>query len=336
MKGATSWAVRRSTVRRRAMPRRAMRTLGALAGAALLLAAPSAAQSPAVLAASCVDGGGDLDTCLTGATAGYSFVGHVSLLSNLGSPIPGSASNLGTRPGGSPRLSFHGQLSASSWDLPDLRQLPDARSSWVPSLRLGGAAGLFDGFRIMPTVGGLLATDVFVDGSFHLPSGSDGFDGSVRSMAVGTRIGIFREGFTVPGVSVSVARRFFGESAYGELADGDVAGVVVDPAVTSVRAMVSKDLFAVEVMAGFGWDEFSADATLEAPDGSGGTVAVTGPMSGSRRLVFGSASMTFSLFLSLTVEGGWAGGLSPIPAYVGEHDPSGGTGFASFSARLVL
>lgn len=313
-----------------------MRVVGALVGAALLAATPAAAQSPAVLAAACVDGGGNLDTCLAGATAGYSFVGHVSLLSNLGSPIPGSASNLGTRPGGSPRLSFHGQLSASSWDLPDLSQVPDARSSWVPSLRLGGAAGLFDGFRVMPTVGGLLATDVFVDGAFHLPSGSDGFDGSVRSLAVGTRIGIFREGFTVPGVSVSVARRFFGESAYGELARGDVAGVIVDPAVTSIRAMVSKDLFAVELMAGFGWDEFSADATLEVPGDPAGTLAFSGPMGGSRRLVFGSASMTFSLFISLTVEGGWAGGLSPIPAYVGEHDPTGGTGFASVSARLIL
>lgn len=319
-----------------ATPRRVTRTLGALMGALLLVATPSSAQSPATLAASCVEGGGPLDPCLAGATAGYSFVGHVSLLSNLGSPIPGSASNLGTRPGGSPRLSFHGQLSASSWDLPDVSQIPDARSSWVPSLRLGGAAGLFDGFRIMPTVGGLLATDVFVDGSVHLPSGSDGFDGSVRSLAVGTRIGILREGFTVPGVSVSVARRFFGESAYGDVADGDVAGMVVDPAVTSIRAMVSKDLFAVELMAGFGWEDFSADATLEVPDDPTGTLVFSGPMSGSRRLVFGSASMTFSLFLSLTVEGGWAGGLSPIPAYVGEHDPTGGTGFASFSARLVL
>ena len=301
-----------------------------------LLTTPVAAQSPATLGARCVDAGGDVDPCLAGATAAYSFSGHASLQSGLGSPIPGSASALGTRVGGGPRLAFFGQLSASSWDLPDLARPLAERSSWVPSFRVGAAAGLFDGFRIMPTVGGFLATDVFADASLHLPSGSAGLDGNVSSLSAGARIGVFREGFTVPGVSVSVARRIFGESSYGDLLTGDLAGVAVDPAVTSIRAMVSKDLFAVELLAGVGWDDFSGDTTLEVTDGSGGLTTVTGPVEGSREIFFASASMTFSLVFSLTVEGGWAGGLSPVPAYVADHDPSGGTGFASLSARLVL
>ena len=316
------------------LPALASATMALLATA--LLTAPVDAQSPATLGARCVDAGGDVDPCLAGATAAYSFSGHASLQSGLGAPVPGSASALGTRVGGGPRLAFFGQLSASSWDLPDLAQPLTERSSWVPSFRVGAAAGLFDGFRIMPTVGGFLATDLFADASLHLPSGSEGFGGNVSSLSAGARVGIFREGFTVPGVSVSVARRIFGESSYGDLLTGDLVGVAVDPAVTSIRAMVSKDLFAVELLAGFGWDDFSGDTTLEVTDGVGGVVTVTGPVEGSRELFFASASMTFSLVFSLTVEGGWAGGLSPVPAYVADHDPSGGTGFASLSARLVL
>ncbi|MDX1646029.1 MAG: hypothetical protein R3304_02700 [Longimicrobiales bacterium] len=299
---------------------------------------PLAAQAPEVLAGACVEAGGAADDCLAGATAGYSFLGHATLLSGLGSPVPGTASNLGTRAGGGPRWAFFGHLSASSWGLPDLREPLTESAEWVPSFQGGVAAGLFDGVRLMPTVGGFLATDLFVDVALHLPSSSRGIEGSVRSFSAGARLGIFREGFTVPGVSVSVARRFFGETTYGDPLAGDVAGVTVDPSATSIRVAASKDLFAVEVLAGFGWDDFSADARLSTSDGplAPGSAAARGSISGSRRLYFASASMTFSLVLALTVEGGWAEGLSPVPGYAAEHDPSRGTGFASISARLVL
>lgn len=294
------------------------------------------AQNPADLAASCVAGGGEIVLCFEAATAGYALMGHAGLLSGVGSAVPGTASNLGTRVGGGPRLSFFARGSAASWGLPDASDPSERTSPVVPATHLGVAAGLFDGFRLMPTVGGFLATDLFAQASFLFPSESDGLAGGFRSYTAGVRVGLFREGFTVPGASVSVARRFVGSAGFGDLSGGDVVEARVDPSVTSVRATVSKDLFAVELLAGFGWDDYSADAAIAVPDDPSGAITATGGVSGSRRLWFGSAAMTFSLVLSLSVEAGWAEGMAPVLGYTSVHDPGAGSAFGTFSARLVL
>ncbi|MDX1493049.1 MAG: hypothetical protein R3253_03165 [Longimicrobiales bacterium] len=294
------------------------------------------AQTPAEVAASCVGSGGAVDPCLAGATAAHSLMGSMSLAGGAGSAIPGTASNLGTRVGGGPRLSFHARAMASKWAVPAADDLAGERDPTVTSIRLGAAAGVFDGFRLMPTVGGFLATDLFGDVTLSSPGQGDGFSGGVRSYALGARIGLFREGFTIPGASVSVARRFSGSLDYGDVPGGDVLAATVDPATTSIRAAVSKDLFAVELLAGVGWDDVSGDVTVRVPDGAGGTVVSESSMDGSRHLYFASASMTFSLILTLTAEGGWAAGLPAVPGYDGPHDPTSGRVFGGFSARLVF
>lgn len=314
--------------------------VGALTAAlGLAVSAPSAplsAQSPAELAASCVGAGGEEGLCLGASTAGYSLMGHAGLLASGGSPIPGTASNLGTRVAGRPRLAFFGQASASSWATPDPGDVSAESSSTVPALKIGVGAGLFDGFRLMPTVGGVLAVDVFADVAFLSPGEAQGFSGGVTSYAIGVRTGLFREGFTIPGASISLTRRFSGSVGLGEVAGGDVIEATVDPSVTSVRATVSKDLFAVELLAGVGWDDVSADATVQVPQDGGGSVTASGSMDGSRTLFFGSASKTFSLVLTLTLEAGWADGLGTVPGYDGAYDPSSGSAFGSVTARLVL
>lgn len=312
----------------------------ALAGfvLAVVLAGPGSAwaQTPASVAARCVDGGGEVTLCLAGATTAHALLGHLAAFSSGGSPIPGTASNLGTRVGGGPRLSFFLQGTADSWGLPATGSLAEEESPMVTGIRVGAAAGLFDGFRLMPTVGGFLATDVFADASLLSPGEADGFSGGVNSYAVGARIGLFREGFTMPGASVSIARRFSGSLGYGDATAGDVVDATVDPSTTSIRLAVSKDLFAVELLGGFGWDDVSGDVTLRVPDGATGTLVLDDAMDGSRRLYFGSASMTFSLILTLTVEGGWADGVASIPGYAGPFDSGSGGAFGGFSARLVF
>ncbi len=308
----------------------------ALAVALLAFAADEAtAQTPAAVAASCVGGGGDVDLCLTGATAAHALLGHSSLQVGVGSPVPGTASALGTRVGGGPRLSFFAQATATSWGIPSAESLSEEVSPTVTGLRFGAAAGLFDGFRLVPTVGGFLATDVFVDASRLFTREGDGFSGAQSTYSLGARIGLLREGFTMPGASISVARRFGGVLGYGDTSTGDIIDVVTDPSTTSLRFGVSKDLFAVELLGGFGWDSYSSDVTLEVPDGAG-SVTVGDSMEGSRRLYFGSASMTFSLILTLSLEGGWAEGLSAVPGYAGAYDPSSGGAFGAVSARLVF
>jgi hypothetical protein len=210
------------------------------------------------------------------------------------------------------------------------------RSFVVPAIHTGVTLGLFDGFRLMPTVGGFLSVDLLGQAAFLLLPESDGFAGGTQSYSGGVRIGILREGFTLPGISVSGAMRFPGSIDFGDTGGGDVAEVLLDPTVTSLRATIGKDLFAVELMAGAGWEEYTGDVSMRVSDGGLGFVGATNEMTSSRWIYFGSASMTFSIILSLSVEGGWAEGFDPLAGYSGDHDPAAGAPFGSFAMRLAL
>jgi hypothetical protein len=196
------------------------------------------------------------------------------------------------------------------------------------------ALGLFDGVRLLPTVGGFLSVDAFGRAAFLFLPESQGFGGGSSSYAAGVRVGIFREGFTIPGVSVSASRRFVGSVDLGSSADP--ASVSVDPSVTSFRATVGKDLFAVEWLAGIGWDDFGGDVTLRAADGLGSSATSSGSIDDVRRVYFASAAMTFSLVLNVALEGGWAQGYDPAAAYAGSYDPTSGNAFGSLALRLIL
>jgi hypothetical protein len=133
---------------------------------------------------------------------------------------------------------------------------------------------------------------------------------------------------------VSASRRFVGSVDFG--GSGDPSSVTVDPSVTSFRATVGKDLFAVEWLAGFGWDDFGGDVTVRAADGLGSSATYAGSSDGTRKIYFASASMTFSIVLNVAVEGGWAEGYAPVATYAGVHDPTAGSAFGSLALRLIL
>ncbi len=321
-----------------------MRGLGApglllLAGVLIALGArpdTAAAQTPDALAQACVSRGGLMTACAAGAVAGQALQGHLGLLGGFGSEVSGTATTLATRVGGGPRLSFTGRAGVVDMGRPDLGDPAGAGEdgSLVWAMHADVAIGLFDGIQLFPTVGGFLSMDAVGRIAFlRLPT-SEGFDGGTTAYTAGLRIGIFREGFTMPGVSVSVARRFVGTV---ELTEGaDPVSVRVDPTVTAYRATVGKDLFAVEWLAGIGWEDYGGDASVRAPDGLGGSVTASGELPSSRRLYFASASMTFSIVLNVSVEAGWADGFSPVAVYDGAYDPTSGTPFGSLSLRLIL
>jgi hypothetical protein len=101
--------------------------------------------------------------------------------------------------------------------------------------------------------------------------------------------------------------------------------------------VVSKDLFAFGVLAGFGWDDFSSDADLSVTDGGPGVVPVSGSFDGRRRVYFGSLSKQLGILAWLTVEGGWASGFDSVPGYAGTgFDPEGGAVFGSVTLLLKL
>lgn len=308
----------------------------AVASMLVLAPSPAVAQTLSDLSAACVQAGGEDALCSTSTVASRTLMGQTGLLAGFGSEVAGTATTLGARIGGGPRLSFSAHWGGLTFGLPYLGEPAETveRRVFVSALHTNVTVGLFDGLRIMPTVGGFLSVDVIGQAAFLFLPAEEGLTGSGRTYTAGVRVGIFREGFTVPGVSVSLSRRFPDDIRYGS--DTGPASVAIQSGVTSLRATVGKDLFAVEWMAGVGWDDYDGDASLRVWDGLGGYATAAGEIDASRRLYFGSASMTFGIVLTLALEAGWADGFEAVPLYSGGHDPSAGTPFGSLSGRLTL
>ncbi len=296
------------------------------------------AQTVANLAAACSTNGGDSTMCSVAAVAGRALLGHIGVLSGPGSEVSGVSSTLGRRLGGRPLMAPSlrvGGLRATTPDIGDPTGAGDA-SFFVPSLHAGLGLGIFDGFPLLPTVGGFLSLDVFGQASFLFFSEENDFDGRVDVFSFGARLGILRESFTLPGVSVSVARRLGGRVRLGDTAAGDPAQVTLDPSVTSVRATVGKDLFAIGVMAGWGWDDYSSEASVRVTDGVGGFALVSERLDATRHLYFVGAAKQVGVLSWISVEVGWARGFEPVASYSGSFDPTGASVFASLALLFKL
>jgi len=301
-------------------------------------AAPASGQTVALLEASCIEAGGGARLCSGSAIAAQALQAQVGLLAGTGVEVPGTATTLGTRVGGGPRLAFSMRAGLVDMSAPDLSDPLVTREIGAVATTIHGrvSAGVFDGFQLMPTVGGFLSLDVFGQASLLFLPEDEGVSEGARSYSAGVRVGVVREGFTVPGVSVSVAKRFPDELAF--LAAGGPAVIELAPGVTAYRATVGKDLFAVEWLGGIGYEEYDGTVTIDVADtgGSGGRVQVSSPLRSDRLMYFGGASTTIGIVLTLSVEAGWAEGFEAVPGWDGPHDPSSRTLFGGLSARLTL
>jgi len=223
-----------------------------------------------------------------------------------------------------------------SFDHPDLAaggEASGSEGSWVRTLQGEIALGVFDGFSLAPTMGGFLSLDLFGTVGLAAPPGDD-FDGSLTAWGYGVRVGILRESFTLPAITLSAARRHGSEVSYGAPLSGGVS--VEDLTVTSLRGTVGKEFLALGLFGGVGWDRTQADGALwtGAGDPPGGT-ALDG-LRAERVLLFGGLTRTW-LVVQMTAEGGFATGFDERPeGSTGAYDPTGGTIFGSLSFRLIL
>lgn len=312
--------------------------LAVLLTAGATFASPARAQSAAELGEACFAAGGSTRLCRGSVIAAQALTAQVGLLAGTGAEVPGTATTLGTRVGGGPRLAFSVRAGLVDMGYPELIDplVTSEGGGLASTLHVRASAGLFDGLQLMPTVGGFLSVDVFGQASLLFLPDDQGVSAGSRSYSLGLRVGLLREGFTVPGISLSAARRFPDDFEYPT--GGGAAILDVSPSVTSYRAIVGKDLFAVEWLAGIGYDRYRGDVVMDLLDDSGlGTrVEVSGPLEDGRLLYFGGASMTLSLVLTMSVEVGWARGFDPVSGWTGPHDPTAGTAFGALAARLTL
>ncbi len=313
----------------------------AAAGLVLVLAGfPSAgdAQAVAELAARCSDASGEAVWCAAGATAYQAAASGVGLAASAGSDIPGTSSTLGLRRGLGPRVALSARFTGTRIPLPDLAEalaihLPQLRST-VSHASIEGTVGLFDGFRWAPQYGGFLSLDLVASVGVLGLARADGFGGNAYSSGIGARLGLLRESFDVPGVSISVVRRFFGDVLLGAR-DSPIA-VRLEPAATSVRALIGKELSAAGIVGGAGWDRYSGAVTIEGPESGRQPHSVTldGPAL-DRLLLFVGISRTWQVFL-VAGEIGWAAGFDGLPdPSVQPFDPGAGSMFGSLSLRIT-
>lgn len=285
---------------------------------AVLLALPAVAHSQTVR-----------EQCLLATRADVTaFCGNVAdaitilqprlgMAATGGNPVSGTASTLGMRIGSMPRMSLGLRVSAAEADLPPVeRQSSNDEVSFpVGSVSLDLSAGVFSGLNLLPTVGGFASLDLLASAGFMpLPAG-EGFDDSAPfSWAVGARVGLLRESFTAPGISVSAMYRRLGDATYGSptLTDRDAYFTLEDQHVTSLRGTVGKRVLGFGLTGGAAWDRYSSDVAGSVRDSDPVAGAFELPfaedeLTQTRMSYFGNVSFTL-LILNMAVELGWQEG----------------------------
>jgi hypothetical protein len=263
-----------------------------------------------------------------------------------GNPVYGTASTLGMRIGSIPRVTFGVRATAATVDLPSIERASggDDIEFAVPSLNADASVGIFSGLSVMPTIGGFGSIDAL--GSFGvvpMPEGK-GFNGSPKTWALGARVGVMRESFTAPGISVSAMYRRVGDVAYGDTTfqDRDAYFEVDDLHVWSYRAAISKrlPLVGVGATAGVGLDRYNAKATIGIHDAfpifGGNLFVTTDENTTTRKNAFVNASWTL-LLLNIAGEVGWQeGGKSDPDASIPTDKLRKAGYFAGLAVRIAL
>ncbi len=315
---------------------------GALASVALQTSGSEPASATARLAATCAaETAVGSAACRELALAAASAQRGIGLASALGSDIPGSSSTMGRRIGKMPRIGLSIAATGVRMGTPrltgaDLGALEERDTAWLTGLRVGAAAGVLNGFQPATAVGGLLSVDVVATYSLlRLPEAA-GFEGWSSGAGAGLRVGLVRESFTLPGISVSAMRRWRGRLRAGAAPGAGPSSVETDLTTTSLRAMVGKNWFFVGLLGGVGWDRYEGDARLSASSDDDAGAAVQGRLRSSRRLYFAGAWFSY-LVSRMSLEAGLAEGTAdPFPERTAAFDPGERTWFVSAAVRITL
>jgi hypothetical protein len=260
--------------------------------------------------------------------AGNSFCNRMGLAAELaqvrtgiglagGNPVAGASSTLGMRLGAIPRVTVAGRMTGVQLDVPNTLTATSSGElgNFPRSLNVDASVGVFSGMSLLPTVGGFGSIDLVASyGSLGLPD--EFVQENVKSWALGVRLGILRESFTAPGVSITGMYRSIDDVQLGNtFTPNNGPGTyfrVHDTKLWSARATVGKRILMLGATAGIGWDKFTG--TAQAQDGS--TFQVTADdFNNSRTTIFGNLSWTM-LILNIVGEGGVQRG-GPDDTYYG-------------------
>jgi len=270
---------------------------------------------------------------VTQARVGLGFTG--------GNPVPGTGSTLGRRIRRVPRVSVAARITGVDTDLPPISSIGSSNEVgfFLPTFNVDAAVGILNGMSLAPTVGGFGSADLLLSyGRSSLP-GDDGFEDSPSSWGVGARVGILRESFVVPGVSVSAMYRRIGDIDFGDraLERRDAFFGLSDNSVLSLRGTVGKRLLMLGATAGVGYDKYKSDVeiVLENPD-DGDVYSLNERVKTDRTTLFGNLSWSM-LILHISGEVGWQSGGDALPTPTNfESQSEKGTWYGSLAVRLSI
>ncbi|MCY4400465.1 MAG: hypothetical protein OXE96_14165 [Gemmatimonadetes bacterium] len=300
-------------------------------------------EGVADLASRCSGGGGAILSipCRELSLAVMAVHRGVGLASALGSDIPGSASTMGRRLGSTPRIGVSVSAAGLRLAMPRIATTSPADLAEKEGYTLAGfrgsvAAGVFDGFRLGVGVGGVLSVDLIGSYSLmRLPEGA-GFEKMSSGVGLGARVGLIRESFVVPGLSISGVRRWHGDIKAGDVGAGHPGELVTDLTVSSLRATLGKNWFVLGLMGGVGWDRYEGDARLTVSRGSGDPGTIDGLVTSERLVYFVGGWFNF-LVSQLSLEIGVAeGATDPFADRRAAYDPALASWFAAAAFRITL
>ncbi len=333
------------------------------------LAAPALAQEGLETQCAAIGQAQAREVCSTVAQAVESAQPQLGILLAGGNPTLGTASTGGVRLGVLPRVSGGLRINAVQVKVPNILEedsgVEDDRSFFAPALGANVSIGLSPGMSLAPTIGGFGAIDLLGSATWIPTSLVDveGVEDGTENISwgAGVRVGIIRESFLTPGISVSAMYRRLGTFRYGEVCpagtldagggivtctgSGDEGEFAFDLTNWSGRAAVSKRLLGLGLTAGVGYDRFTSEGELAFRGEPIGVVSGTRriyrfedlELESDRWSAFLDGSFTL-LIATLTAEIGWMQGSDPIEGFpsTSDFDPKEGTFFGSLGLRLSL
>ncbi|HUF89561.1 MAG TPA: hypothetical protein VMR66_06230 [Gemmatimonadota bacterium] len=192
-------------------------------------------------------------------------------------------------------------MSVTRVDIEDPQRPSGTTDFLLPTAGISAAVGILDGIDSGGAIGGLGSVDVM--GRVGLITARDEIEDSEKRYMVGARLGLLRESGILPAVSLSLARSWTDEIAYGEADDVSFRGEV---AVTSVRAEIAKRFLLVAPYAGAGIDRTRIEASYSIPASlstSGQEIRGSIEPSSSHHTVYGGLDLSL-LALTASVEAG--------------------------------
>jgi hypothetical protein len=233
-----------------------------------------------------------------------------------GNPVLGTASPIGTKFRFIPRVFIGGRINFVWAGIPDVLDYPDdpstgvgTRSFSVPMPQIDVSVGVFDGFRVGSTASGLGSVELLGSlGPMILPAG-EGFENDATGVGLGARIGLVRESFSAPGISISGEYQWTGRIRYGNVAQGDDAQFGMDMEAASFRLGLSKSFVSLGLALTIGWDHYQSEVDFGIAGSDGNLVAVVpqdSPASLSAGRWLAAVDVSYIvLFFNIALEAGW-------------------------------